>query len=777
MRIRCRDFTFFAFHFDDDMQAREIFDTIRSSTCKINHVDQLLAFTYTSNAEKAYNGWNLYDPRKEFARMGISEKSKDKGWRISNINMRYQVGSGGIKSTKSYWLSQYSPTYPSLLCVPSIVSDTTLKHTASFRSKTRIPVLTYLHPLNDCTITRSAQPSAGIRGTRSPQDEKLVNAIFRTTRPSFKIPPTALSSSQQTQSSSDLSTMVHETAAAVDSIEINVEKVSGPEETLVAHSSDEDVISNVVYGAQQTNMIVDARPSVNAMANQALGYGSENMEGYPTAKKLFLGIDNIHVMRKAIEQVVEALKDSDLTTLPPLHDKLEKSNWKKHISMILSGSLIISNTIAIQHSHVLIHCSDGWDRTSQLSALAQICLDPYYRTMEGFMVLIEKDWMSFGHMFRLRSGLLQHEKWFEMENERVVTTRSSALNNVNEAADGTVNAFETAIAKAQGFFRRKVETTDDLDGDLAAAEGSPSKSGQPKKDETMVTKPKEMSPIFQQFLDATYQLLCQYPTRFEFNERFLRRLFYHLYSCQYGNFLYNSEKERTDAKVKQNTESVWGYFLSKKSQFLNDKYDPAIDENNKEKASLIEPRPHEVRWWNELFGRTEAEMNGPFPTSSNTSTFETQEFAALAANDNSSSAGLTVADGEKTEASDLGSTKCRVIHDEKSNDQAISVATSEDVSSDVGLVDARVLPEIVSEERLESSDPLGVTPANNNWTTNIAGRRKDALGNRLQRVWSVSALAHGLDMSCIQAAELSILIIVPVNTNLLKSWFHSRAIP
>jgi len=28
---------------------------------------------------------------------------------------------------------------------------------------------------------------------------------------------------------------------------------------------------------------------------------------------------------------------------------------------------------------VLVHCSDGWDRTSQLCALAQILLDPFYR--------------------------------------------------------------------------------------------------------------------------------------------------------------------------------------------------------------------------------------------------------------------------------------------------------------------------------------------------------------------------------------------------------------
>lgn len=32
----------------------------------------------------------------------------------------------------------------------------------------------------------------------------------------------------------------------------------------------------------------------------------------------------------------------------------------------------------------------GWDRTSQLSSLAQLMLDPYYRSLEGFAILIEK---------------------------------------------------------------------------------------------------------------------------------------------------------------------------------------------------------------------------------------------------------------------------------------------------------------------------------------------------------------------------------------------------
>lgn len=376
-----------------------------------------------------------------------------------------------------------------------------------------------------------------------------------------------------------------------------------------------------IYGAQQQNLIVDARPTVNAYAMQAFGLGSENMDNYKFATKAYLGIDNIHVMRDSLSRVVDALKESDVTPLGPSREQLARSGWLKHISEVLGGADLIARQVGLRHSHVLIHCSDGWDRTGQLSALSQICLDPYYRTMEGFMILVEKDWLSFGHMFRHRSGHLNSEKWFQVENERI----GGDANRSFSEAGGAGKALENAFLSAKGFFNRDNTSRDSLveaDADSqqydSDSPGVRKPSTTPRKSviEREVTKVRETSPVFHQFLDATYQLLYQHPTRFQFNERFLRRLLYHLYSCQFGTFLYNSEKERADGKARERTRSVWDYFLARREQFLNPKYDPTIDDNKRGSERLIFPRTEEVRWWSEVFGRTDAEMNDVRPSGS-----------------------------------------------------------------------------------------------------------------------------------------------------------------
>ena len=57
-----------------------------------------------------------------------------------------------------------------------------------------------------------------------------------------------------------------------------------------------------------------------------------------------------------------------------------------------------------------------------------------------------------------------------------------------------------------------------------------------------------MSPVFGQFIDCVWQLLQQFPSAFQFNERYLLTLHDHVYSCQYGTFIGNCEKDRIDLR-------------------------------------------------------------------------------------------------------------------------------------------------------------------------------------------------------------------------------------
>lgn len=77
---------------------------------------------------------------------------------------------------------------------------------------------------------------------------------------------------------------------------------------------------------------------------------------------------------------------------------LESSGWLRHIKSILDTSLFISESL-LEGISVLVHCSDGWDRTAQVCSLASILLDPFYRTLSGYQV---------NNMIHLRSSLFNN---------------------------------------------------------------------------------------------------------------------------------------------------------------------------------------------------------------------------------------------------------------------------------------------------------------------------------------------------------------------------------
>lgn len=61
---------------------------------------------------------------------------------------------------------------------------------------------------------------------------------------------------------------------------------------------------------------------------------------------------------------------------------LESTKWLQHLSLLLKAALLVVHAVDRDHRPVLVHCSDGWDRTPQIVALSKLLLDPYYRTVE-----------------------------------------------------------------------------------------------------------------------------------------------------------------------------------------------------------------------------------------------------------------------------------------------------------------------------------------------------------------------------------------------------------
>ncbi|XP_054246155.1 myotubularin-related protein 6 isoform X5 [Indicator indicator] len=130
--------------------------------------------------------------------------------------------------------------------------------------------------------------------------------------------------------------------------------------------------------------VMDTRPKLNAMANRAAGKGYENEDNYSNIRFQFVGIENIHVMRSSLQKLLEVSGTKGLSVNDFLSG-LENSGWLRHIKAVLDAAVFLVKAIAVESASVLVHCSDGWDRTSQVCSLGALLLDSYYRTIKGFM--------------------------------------------------------------------------------------------------------------------------------------------------------------------------------------------------------------------------------------------------------------------------------------------------------------------------------------------------------------------------------------------------------
>ncbi|XP_046773356.1 myotubularin-related protein 1 isoform X11 [Gallus gallus] len=315
IEIVCKDMRNLRLAYKQEEQNRlEIFENLVTRAFPVSNGLPLFAFSYKEKF--AVNGWKVYDPMSEYKRQGLPNES----WKISKINSTYEL----------------CDTYPAILVVPTSVKDDDLSKVAAFRAKGRVPVLSWIHPESQATITRCSQPLVGPNDKHCKEDEKYLQTIMDANAQSHKL------------------------------------------------------------------IIFDARQNSVADTNKAKGGGYETESAYPNAELVFLEIHNIHVMRESLRK----LKEIVYPTIDETRwlSNVDSTHWLEYIRMLLAGAVRIADKIESGKTSVVVHCSDGWDRTAQLTALAMLMLDSYYRTIKGFEILIEKEWISFGHRFAMRVG-------------------------------------------------------------------------------------------------------------------------------------------------------------------------------------------------------------------------------------------------------------------------------------------------------------------------------------------------------------------------------------
>jgi myotubularin-related protein 6/7/8 len=277
----------------DDLKA--INDFLTSTMLKTQEIAETYYLTFNPNILLSNIPDTEYVMSKEFKRFAC------KNFKISLINLDYKL----------------CETYPSLLCFPAHISEAVISKVAEFRSRQRVPTVTWHN--KSIALYRSSQPMLGLNN-RSPDDE----AFFS--------------------------------------------------------------LAKIKY-------VVDARPSMNAKANRLRGKGYEIEDIYHIKLK-FMNIQNIHHVTRSFESLMDLNRSTDEFWLV-----LHNSKWMSHVRLILEAANCCATHLILEKANVLVHCSDGWDRTAQICALTQVLIDGHYRTVQGIRDLIEKDFCCFGHKF------------------------------------------------------------------------------------------------------------------------------------------------------------------------------------------------------------------------------------------------------------------------------------------------------------------------------------------------------------------------------------------
>jgi len=392
IHVYCKDARSYRIQFTTNTSAEEWTRRIQDEISPPVKIEDVFAF--------AHFAWALetgFEELRGVADLSESARDNEFSWFRSELaRLRFDL-QGAWRVSVANNEHRLCPTYPAELLLPASISDSVLEKVAQFRAARRIPAIVWRNTANGAVLARCSQPEVGWLGWRSSEDEELVRALAEACAYDSGTGSSAYSNSGSDVSSYCVSDSGCSEPIPLGNVNGNARHHSGEIPSLKDLSAEA-----AARGEMKKVLIIDARSYTAAVGNRARGGGVECPEYYHNAEILFMNLANIHSIRKSFQ----ALRT--LCQAPPDQTSwfqgLDSTKWLHHMAGLLKAAVRSATALQTEGRPVIVHCSDGWDRTPQIVSLSQLLLDPYYRTLEGFQVLVEKEWLDFGHKMADRCG-------------------------------------------------------------------------------------------------------------------------------------------------------------------------------------------------------------------------------------------------------------------------------------------------------------------------------------------------------------------------------------
>uniref|UniRef100_A0A674GEZ8 SET binding factor 1 n=1 Tax=Taeniopygia guttata TaxID=59729 RepID=A0A674GEZ8_TAEGU len=335
---------------------------------------------------------------RDYQRLGLGTlsssltRSKNEPFRISTVNRMYAI----------------CRSYPGLLIVPQSIQDNTIQRISRCYRQSRFPVVCWRNSRTKAVLLRSG----GLHG-------KGVVGLFKSQNAPTPGPSQADSTSleQEKYLQAVINSMPHysdaggrNTLSGFTSAHMRKWGSIRASGRISSYALNVEIGSRLagkdLLGTQHNG--TPAEPSFLRQHRASLyiiGDKSQLKVTLPHWEVVPIEVFDVRQVKASFKKLMKACVPGCPSSDPSVAylRSLEESEWLSQIHKILQISVLVVELLDTGSS-VLVSLEDGWDITTQVVSLVQLLSDPYYRTLEGFRLLVEKEWLSFGHRFSHRGA-------------------------------------------------------------------------------------------------------------------------------------------------------------------------------------------------------------------------------------------------------------------------------------------------------------------------------------------------------------------------------------